>query len=377
MGRRRCANWLQSYMEYTRRTESPDIFHLWSGVATLACACGRSIQMDRGAYCLFPNFYIILVADSAMCRKSLAEKTAAKIITKAGISVFADLMTKEAIIQRAATLTKKTGRAEITMCSSELSASMPKQAAESGTLAFLTDVFDCPDTWDYETKTKGIEQLKNVCPNILAASTPRWLYKSVPPDAIGGGFTSRVIFVFSEDATKEEAFPELDRALEADLIADLAEIRQLQGDFALDAVARKVFGDWYSYVRKMPALDGMDGVMGRLHDHVLKLSVLLSVAGGSSMVVGAAELEMAMQMMKQIMDASRPSIFAPEVLQKQDKIRSQIRMFMRIEHSDLVRKNGNSLHAQEIRLCCEALEQSGEIIVEIGRHNKRTYVWKG
>src|SRR3990167_6116197 len=70
--KRKCENWLASYLEYTSEQESPTEFHLWTSMAILSATLGRHVWIDRGYYTTFPNLFIILVAGSAKCRKSVS-----------------------------------------------------------------------------------------------------------------------------------------------------------------------------------------------------------------------------------------------------------------------------------------------------------------
>ena len=65
-------NWIYKYLKYTDQMESPSSFHIWSALAALSCTLQRKVWINRGFYTLYPNQYIILVAESAFCRKSTA-----------------------------------------------------------------------------------------------------------------------------------------------------------------------------------------------------------------------------------------------------------------------------------------------------------------
>jgi hypothetical protein len=58
-------NWIYKYLKYTDQMESPSSFHIWSALAALSCTLQRKVWINRGFYTLYPNQYIILVAESA------------------------------------------------------------------------------------------------------------------------------------------------------------------------------------------------------------------------------------------------------------------------------------------------------------------------
>lgn len=63
-------DWLKTYMLYTRDSESPDEFHFWTGVSTIAGALRRRVWIDMRKFLWTPNFYIILVGPPGIVTKS-------------------------------------------------------------------------------------------------------------------------------------------------------------------------------------------------------------------------------------------------------------------------------------------------------------------
>lgn len=63
---------------------------------------------------------------------------------------------------------------------------------------------DLASLWDnksmeYGTRGKGLYPIKDPCVSLLGGSAPRWLAKSIPNDAVGGGFTRRVNFAYTKN----------------------------------------------------------------------------------------------------------------------------------------------------------------------------------
>ena len=192
-------------MTLSKGTEIPPNFALWCGISTLATALGRKVWLDRGVFVLYPNFYIILVAASGKCRKGTSIRQALKILNnlQPRPNFIAQKLTPEALIDALGgheTLDDKVVKtpnksATGIIVAEELATFLNKRSYEQGLGELLTDLFDCPQEWLYHTKGGGKLFLNNVCINILSASTPDWLRDAIPQSAIGGGLTSRVIFV--------------------------------------------------------------------------------------------------------------------------------------------------------------------------------------
>src|SRR3990167_8776352 len=97
---RKTNDWLRVYLSLTEGQESPDIFHLWCAVSTIATTLERNVWLDRGYYTLYPNLYVVLVSGSAVARKSTAIGVASRLYREAnpeGIMV-SQKVTPEALI---------------------------------------------------------------------------------------------------------------------------------------------------------------------------------------------------------------------------------------------------------------------------------------
>ena len=209
MSRKCKPSWIDCYLEYTRVQESPTAFHEWVGMMLLSTAVGRHVWIPRIKYTIYPNLFVILVAGSAKCRKSIAIAIGMDILKalEKPPMIFAQKITTEALIQ-ALELAKADGASAGLICASELAVFMGPDAAQTGIIPTLTDLYDSPQEWVYHTRGRGKEVLRNVTLSVLAASTRAWLRSSIPADAIGGGFTSRIVFVCQDAPSKLILFPE-------------------------------------------------------------------------------------------------------------------------------------------------------------------------
>ena len=169
MARKCGGSWLDTYLDYTSGQESPTAFHEWVGMAILSAMVGRNIYLTRIKYTLFPNLFIILVANSAKCRKSVAISIGMDILknTKKPPMIFAQKITTEALIQ-ALDFVKHDGGSHGLISASELSTFMGADAVRSGIIPALTDLYDSPKEWTYHTRGRGKETLTNVSLSIIA-----------------------------------------------------------------------------------------------------------------------------------------------------------------------------------------------------------------
>lgn len=178
----------------------------------------------------------------------------------------------------------------------------------------ITDWFDCPDDWAYRTKTQGVEELINVWVNLLGATTPRLIRSSLPMDAIGGGLTSRVIFVYASRKGKSVPFPflsEEQKTEEKKLIMDLEQIHSLNGRFTFSEGFMEAYGTWYMEKDEEDALPGphFANYNDRRQVHLLSLCMVISASEGSSMHITESHFDRALALLRRT-EEQMPRVFS-------------------------------------------------------------------
>lgn len=79
---RHFSNWLDAYREHARHSEAPDVFHYWTGVATIAGALRRKVWIDMGYFKWHPNFFIFFVAPPGIVAKSTTADIGLRLLTE-------------------------------------------------------------------------------------------------------------------------------------------------------------------------------------------------------------------------------------------------------------------------------------------------------
>jgi hypothetical protein len=177
-------------------------------------------------------------------------------------------------------------------------------------LATLTDWYDSKDTWEYETVGRGKESISGVCLNLIGGTAPDWLQSMLPQEAIGGGFSSRVIFVV--ETKKGKIVPEpfitpRELELQEQLRLDLERINQLSGEMHMSDEARKLYVNWYIKHSE----DADSGIMSvndprfagyneRRPTHLRKLMMLCSAARNDSLILEREDFERATRLLTDV-----------------------------------------------------------------------------
>ena len=248
--------------------------------------------MNRGFYTLFPNHYIILIAASAECRKSVAVGIAREILEAAKVTqVSAERITNADLLRQLYLVSKETGNSEMLIWADELKTFLSTEETHKGVITTLTRLFTCPATYETRTKTAGVDFLVNTCVNILAATTPVDFAEIIPGAATGSGFVPRLHIIFQEFPRKKVPWPQKDAETKRILVNDLQHVRkELHGEYQLTPEAKKWWNYWYTEEFKFTKDRELNGFYGRKHDYVLKLGMVLSAGQRDELVIEKADL---------------------------------------------------------------------------------------
>lgn len=326
MTQRRCKDWLQSFIQYASYGEAPLKMYFWTGVATLAGALRRRVWIDQKYFQWTPNFYIILVAPPGVVSKSTTAGVGMNLLKDVpGIVFGPDVVTWQKLIEdmgksKELVLDPSTGEylpmSCVTLSASEFGALLNPTDREM--VDVLVSLWDGqPGAFKKSTKTSGNDVIENPWVNIIACTTPAWIAGNFPEYMIGGGFTSRCIFVYAAKKRQYVAYP-ADHvppefaALRADLIHDLEMISSLVGEYELDDESKAWGENWYSNHWKskhknLPP-EQFGGYLARKQTHIHKLAIVLAASESSHLVIYPRHLITASEMVDALED-DMPYVF--------------------------------------------------------------------
>lgn len=300
---RELSDWLNSYLDYTDGTESPTSYHTWCAVSAIAGALQRKVFLQWGlAETLYPNFYVVLIGTSGRTRKGTAIGIAKAMLKDLpGVTVVPESSSgRQAMIVAMKRANKNFEdptdgqikfHCSVTAFSEELSVFLGQ--GDIAYLASLTDWYDAKDDWEYETVSRGKDSLQGVCLNLCGGTAPDWIQSMLPQEALGGGFTSRVIFVVEEHKRKivpEYIVDDATKDLGRKLRMDLERINQLSGEMTFDEEGKKAYVDWYidqdtKLSNGQPAIQDtrFAGYCERRATHLRKLMMICSASRGDDL----------------------------------------------------------------------------------------------
>ena len=283
---------IHQYMEHMNETETATAYDFWCACWLLSLAAGRDCVVARPRAPVYLNLYCILVANSGITRKSSAVSEAKKlaqllIADDPRISIMDSKSTPERIDEQLQRHSSETGSGRLAIIVSELAVFLGTEKYTANMPAMLTDLYDCPDRREagggVSRRTSGSA---NVFVSLLSASTPTWLLRSVNPNVVEGGFTSRCLFIVSEAPKRRIAWPTVDTRSHTGrdvLLQQLREIRSTaatQKTITINDGGLAAFKTWYE--KRKPSLDTFSNSFESREDaHILRLAAFLCMNDGT------------------------------------------------------------------------------------------------
>jgi len=373
-------DWLAGYREFTEETESAPILHKWVSLSTIASVLRRKVWLKVGRLKIYPNMYVVLVAEPGVARKTQAINYAVPIVREiSGVRLSADAITKEALTQdiaeaRDASILPNGDVMEhcsISIVSKEFESFLGQKKENTKMLVLLTDLFDAPDKWDYRTKNSGQDATVAVCINLLAATTPDSIASSLPTQAIGGGLTSRIMFVWAAGKTKKVTAPPVpDAKLKLAIIQDLAAISRLSGEYEMSAECFRKWDAWYNaYEEEDPQRIAPDkcfrGWYSRKPLYLQKLALIHTAATTDSNIIEWSAFEAALEDVLEVesyMGRTFSAVGRSEVSPDVDAVMREIQSRKVISEKKLLQLVWRDIDAKKFDNVIETILRTGKVL---------------
>jgi energy-coupling factor transporter ATP-binding protein EcfA2 len=306
-------SWHEVFFEcHSPHSDAPDNFLTWGALSLIGAALKNNVYFEIGTYTLYPNQFIVFVAPPGVGKGSvmdMLEKIIADCKPHIPVNTLSDRITAEKILERIGDgwqSPPKFSAGQIVigavdhnclMFSTELRVLL---GASDWMLEFLEEAWS-KKTYEYQTKNKGSVFIDNMCCSLLAASVPDFL-RNVNREAhmvITGGFSSRCLFIYAENPSKDLPFPEplkknkTSKDLYDKLIIDLQNISHLKGEFKVDTGARIMFEDFLKRNRLAAAADDSEAIANfraRMKAHLLKLAMAFSVSRSDDLIINTIDM---------------------------------------------------------------------------------------
>jgi len=300
---------IKDYLTFLGEGEECPRFRFFSFIAALGSIIKRKVYFQRGSKITFPTLYpsiwVILVAPQGVGKKSSTIRVGRNILESLPPQykpkILAAKLTPEALVKALSSSARLVEDAEGAakdmihiikkpaqglLYSSEFGVLLGREKYNTGMIALLADLYDCPDEWNSETIMHGDQKLYDVCLSVMGASTPDWLQSMLPTDAFKGGFMSRLLLVTQpDDWYIRVSNPPPPPIPLSDIVDKVVRIATFKGEMTWSKEAELFFDEWYMALPK-PEPGPKAQYLERKQDHLLRLSMILQLTYGGMEIQG-------------------------------------------------------------------------------------------
>lgn len=326
------SSFIGEYIAAQAETETALAYDFWCAVWALSTVIGRRIYVDRPRAPVYLNWYMVLVAESGITRKSTAVNNARNLVYDiiANDTVMIEgSVTPDKLQQDMSFQSMEKGHAHTTICVPEMVTVFGRERHTMSLPGVLTDLYDSPSRRSGGgTLSRSAHEMRNVFVSLLSASTPSWLLRAINPDIVEGGFTSRTIFVMAANPKRRIAWPSDSTSSDrTNLQARLRKIRddaEIHSRLVINKAGLRRFRQWYN-ARELVQDAYVGSFQSREDAHVLRLAAVLCINDGS-WEIQVRHISLAIKLITEVRD-SAASLFtgvaAPSnLLQGIDKVRT-------------------------------------------------------
>lgn len=355
------------------RTDAPEDFHVHAAVAALSYAMGSNVWCEESwSRPLRPNMWIAIIARSGM-GKSAPLDFSQDIVAKAQLieGLLPESFTQEALIDRLDTT--PTGIFYLQEFSAFLSSI--RREYNQGTEAFLTALYDVPDSMTRITRNKDKPQITLIrpCITIMAASSPDWFAESFKASSLRGGFLARFMFCPSNQPGAYVGLPgPRDMGVEAALADHLRQVHLMSGKFDFSKV-RKQYVDWDMVSRKRVRDDcppEFAGIRSRAGAMVLKASMIFHASADPyTMTIASKDVDQAIRYVEKTQSVAEKYLSEEVASDKYEVHRIKVLEIVGINHGHVAWSKAlrsSHLSARDFRTAVDTLKESDRLQVELG-----------
>lgn len=324
MENRELPDWLSEFVENSKWGEAPIHMYFWVGVATIAAALRRKVWIDMGTFIWRPNLYTLIVAPPGIVSKSSTADLGMRLLRAIPEIRFGpSTLTWQALYDAFVEVGE-----EFEVSAEEVQTQFPLviNSSEFGITLNTKDtemIDQLVHIWDgaemrKRTRKDGELRIPTPSLNIIACTTPDWIANNFSQYIVGGGLTSRMLFVYADEKSKYIAYPQDHMPSDyperqARLTRDLERMAQLVGKFTLTKQVRDWGQAWYEDFHRNQAkkLDAtlIGGYIARKQTLVHKVAMILAVSRGNSLVIDLPILERAVALLDEL-EKTMPKVYS-------------------------------------------------------------------
>lgn len=284
--------WIESFVEWTSATDSPELFRYWAAVACVSGLLERRTWLVTKKDPLYPNLFILLVAPPGVGKSQIITRVnkiwnlgqelrvAPSSITRAGLEDFMLEKHRQVNLPGVGPYTFHS----VLVASSEFGNLIKEYELDQ--INMLNQIFDCEDQYEFATRGGGRKKIDAPHLALIAGTQPQYLAHVFPANAYGMGFTSRLIMVYASGSREGREAPDIFGQNTASEIPDAlakaaVKMYEMVGAFTLTEDVKAWLEEknkkWWEPTPTHPKLEHY---ITRRTVHILKLTMCFAAAGG-------------------------------------------------------------------------------------------------
>lgn len=361
----------------------------WAGYVAVSAALQRKTHVILRGRELYQNIYTVLVGPPGS-GKTTAIRAMREILLKLpSIHVSPTMTSKEKFINlmsKAVSIEMVEGgifnHVSYNALCDEFAVFLRPGDAEFGFV--LTDLYDCPNVFEYQTITRGTDRIEHVYLNVLGGATTKGLSEIIGSQALGLGFTARLFFVCADGGLHIDPFAEPPKVDPAALVSDLESIHKLRGPFSFSPSAIEEVRNWYAEgMPPIPDDPRFAEYLPRRLTHWIKLSAIRSASRHQGMLIDVEDLAKAradmLEMEKEMPLAfenfgANPAVEAIRQVKRWFIVQYMVGQKAPIPEREVINKLMPHIPPQYLQTTCDSMVSSGILASMGGSRGDRLFV---
>ena len=297
---------ITDFILHTRGIETPSKFSTWIALWLISSITKRQCWFKLFPKGLYTNLYVFLVGPPRICGKGYGisfgenlikdfhtrimdpekqvDKKANILRSRATPESFRIALepVKENLLIGEGKVKAVNRGSQLCLITEELATFLGPQKYNAGLISKLTDLYNCKDEDDDLTINAGWKKFENIYLTWIAAATKDHLEDTIPSQAFGGGFMSRVILVYQPTLTRIHSDPleVIGGPTENDLFKRLAWVaEQAYGEYDFSDKAWEWYDAWYTAfkkdLQKRSSIGDSKCLTFRMDTHLKKIALLV------------------------------------------------------------------------------------------------------
>lgn len=322
---------LHLFRYYCGKTEVPPQYIDWTLFSAVAAAVQDRVWIEKFAGDkLAPNLYVFLIGESGIGKGTSIKRVLPFIEQLDKVKTHIGPITGAALNATLAGTKTKPGNGKLFLIQEELAYCLGHGDMAFDFIKTLTGIYSPTKKMQKATVTSGHATMRDICINWIAGTTIEWMVKTLPKEAIKGGFVGRIFPVY---ATRDYSvrvprpvYPEDCDEIREHLMTRFAQLGAIKGQFTVSKKAQGILDHWYM-TRPAPESEDMASVWQRQHDMVYKIAMLFSLCEDYSLRIKSHQIAQAIEVVSGAEQASKIIIQAASATEDSD-VRDVVKRFI-------------------------------------------------